>query len=89
VIVTSTEFQQNVGKYLSLVENGENITVERQKPVFASFIISHKEAVYQEEQSDADKLISKIEAANLTADGAERDAVKLQRRLRKPRQVLL
>ena len=37
MIVTSTEFQQNVGRYLKLAEEGEEIQINKLKPLKNSF----------------------------------------------------
>ena len=37
--ITSTEFQQNVGYYLSLADKGEEIRIEKKKPLKAIYIL--------------------------------------------------
>lgn len=32
MIISSTEFQQNVGYYINLIEKGEEVIVERRRP---------------------------------------------------------
>jgi len=40
--ISSTEFQQRVGYYLSLVEKGVEVIIERQKPGESLFVLSLK-----------------------------------------------
>jgi len=42
--ITSTEFQQNVGHYLQLADKGEEINIEKKKPVKALYILKKKKA---------------------------------------------
>ena len=56
--ISSTEFQQRVGYYLSLVEKGVEVIIERQKPGESLFVLSlkiPKESKASAEQADRAK----------------------------------
>ena len=60
MLVSSTQFQQNVGYYLKLVEEGEEIKVQRQKPRKHLFVIKSAEV---NEESSKSSILEKVEAA--------------------------
>jgi hypothetical protein len=83
MIISSTEFQQRVGYYLSLVEKGIDLLVRRSKPGRRLFLVRLAPKSPQEEEkkmTKAEKVLKKIAEVNLQYD--EHDGVAYQRRVR-------
>lgn len=80
--ISSTEFQQRVGYYLSLVEKGVEVIIERKKPGEAFFVLSLQIPV--ENKQDASKLhedwLKKLWQIPFDAHGE--DCVDFQHRVR-------
>lgn len=60
MLISSTQFQQNVGHYLKLVEEGEEVKVQRQKPKKHLFIIKSIEG---REESKGISILDKVRMA--------------------------
>lgn len=83
MIISSTEFQQRVGYYLSLVERGIEVLVRRNKPGKKLFLVRLAPKPSQEEgrkMTKAERVLKKIDAMHLQFD--EHDGVAYQRRVR-------
>ena len=86
--ITSTEFQQKVGYYLDLADQGENIEIVKQKPLGKVYQIvpkKQKAATVKklaEKKSKWVKLVEKLETYNLKFDTGGLNSVQAQRKAR-------
>jgi len=85
--ISSTEFQQRVGYYFSLVEKGVEVIIERRKPGEAMFVLSLK--IPKESKVSADlaqrakreEFLRELRSVRATFRKGE-DCVDFQRRVR-------
>ena len=83
MVISSTEFQQNVGFYLKVAQNGKPIQIRKSKPQKALFTIS-----YQKEKSNnvAKGLLRKTKVLNmineLNIHDSKESGLEFQKRVR-------
>lgn len=83
MIISATEFQQNVGHYLKLAEAGTIINVQKSKPVKAMFqIVSIPNNEISKDQERIRQFIETLEKENTPFDFYGNDAVKFVRKNR-------
>ena len=79
MLISATEFQQRVGYYLSLVEQGTRLVVEKKKPHQAMFVISMGSSQKPGKNKRA-KQLKNIQKLQLQFE--EKSGVEFQRRVR-------
>lgn len=80
MIVSSTEFQQNVGKYLKLADSGEQIEIIKKKPANVSYkLVRERQKPTRMNKSRMERLITLAKSYNIRTD---EDGLSLQRRVR-------
>ena len=79
--ISSTEFQQRVGYYLSLVEKGMEVIIERGKPGKSLFMVSLRVPDSQKEDLAKRKEFLK-EFRSIPARFDAKDCIDFQRRVR-------
>lgn len=85
MIISSTEFQQNVGKYLAMAEKGIPIIIERKKPKAACFRISLEKSATPTQTNRAKRKEFQTwlaEMQSLERINPNEDSVTYQRRMR-------
>ena len=85
--ISSTEFQQHVGYYLSLVEKGVEVIIERKKPGESLFTLSitipheSKASAEKAERAKREEFLRELRSVRATFRKGE-DCVEFQRRIR-------
>lgn len=81
--VSSTEFQQNVGHYLGLVEKGKKVFVQKHNSANKLFEVRKATLTKakEEKSKEVENFLAKLDSFKLEFD-YDGDSVKLQRRLR-------
>lgn len=81
--ITSTQFQQNVGKYLAMAEKGIPVVVERLKPNKSRFRITYEQKPKKgNRQSEKEYREWLKELQKFKLSYPDKDAVAYQRRMR-------
>ncbi len=78
--ITSTEFQQNVGYYLALAEKGEEIHINKLKPIKSTFILKKTKEKVKKIESNIERIIR--ESKKYQFHGGKETGLEIQRRVR-------
>jgi len=80
--ISSTEFQQNVGYYLSLAEKGEDIIVEKKRPRGVNYKITAEKVNSNEKKDKVQDLDSELSQYIGKIRVTENDSIKYQKKYR-------
>ncbi len=81
MIISSTEFQQNVGHYFDLAEQGEDVQIQKLKPLGSIFKLVKVKKAKSKKKSDIQMVMDKIAKYQFNSGGVE-TGLELQRRAR-------
>lgn len=81
--ISSTEFQQNIGKYLAMAEKGIPVVIERQKPRKSRFRLTKDKMPSSKDRADEKEFKAWLKSfQELELIYPDEDAVAYQRRMR-------
>ncbi|MFW5702990.1 MAG: hypothetical protein ACOCXP_03430 [Candidatus Dojkabacteria bacterium] len=81
MVINSTEFQQKVGYYLDLADQGEEIVIEKIRPKGKRYILRSKPFEYSDLAEVKGNTLRDI-ASEYKVSYEEKDSVKYQRKVR-------
>lgn len=82
MIVSSTEFQQNVGYYLGLADKGEEIIIQKKKPKKVLYTLNKKDNQNIVNDNGGINYLQVIDRYSKKSGGRGEIGLKLQKRVR-------